>query len=533
MLYVNFSNAVVAFCISVCYTYDSNALTTIKKGVYKMHKRIISFIMAALLLASSFTACSENSSENEENETTQEETAVDAAAETETETETEDSRASVEDGLPERDFGGATFTLLTRDDYIDTFMPEELTGEGVNDTLYQRNLKISDRFNVAMQYVSHPCNYGDQATQWNNLLANSVTSGDGAYDLVAGYAATVVNIVSKGIFRNWNEVPYVNMSQPWWSEQIQDAFTVNGKMFYMTGDYSLSLWSNMYAFIFNKEIAENYNIENLYDVVREGKWTLDKLQEISEKCSSDIDGNGVYDENDAYGMTSNWSTAIDTFQISCGMKVLSKTESGSLEFTLNNERSTAVLEKVNKLYHESHGAYAADGDAYFDKIYLDGRALFFPQYFDGTTKLREMDADYGILPYPKFDEEQENYINTSRDNFDLFALTIDVKDVEMSGIITEALAAESYRTVIPQYYDVVLKVKNSRDEDSAEMIDIIRDTLSFDLGYLCSSTLNGAGHFFVNLVRINSSDIASKCASSERSINKLLKKMLEAYGVEE
>ncbi len=498
-----------------------------------MNKRILTLVLAALLTSSSFIACSENKAENDGIEAVQNETVEETAAataESETETETEDSRASVEDGLPEKDYGGTTFTLLTRDGYVENFMPEELTGEGVNDAEYQRNVKIGERFNVKLQSVSRPSDYGD--TSWNNLLVNSATAGDAAYDLAAGYAATVVDIVSKGVLYNWNEVPYINMSQPWWSEQIQDAFTVNGKMFYMTGDYSLSLWSNMYAFIFNKEIAENYNVENLYDVVREGKWTLDKLQEISEKCSSDIDGNGVYDENDAYGLTSSWSTAIDTFQISCEMRVLSKNEAGSLEFTLNTERSTAVLEKVAKLYHESHCAYTASGDEHYEKIYLDGRALFLPQYFEATNKLREMDADYGVLPYPKFDETQENYINTSRDNFDLFVLTVDAKDIEMSGIITEALAAESYRTVIPQYYDVVLKVKNSRDEDSAEMIDLIRDTLSFDLGYLCSSSLSGAGHFFVNLVRDNNTDIASKCASNTKVINKLLDKMLKAYGVE-
>lgn len=112
----------------------------------------------------------------------------------------------------------------------------------------------------------------------------------------------------------------------------------------------------------------------------------------------------------------------------------------------------------------------------------------------------------------------------------LFALPLDVKDLEMSGIITEALCAESYRTVIPVYYDVVLKTKNSRDEESAEMIDIIRDTLTFDLGYLCSTSLSEIGHIFVNLIRENATDLASRYATRESAAQTALDEMLAAYG---
>ena len=76
----------------------------------------------------------------------------------------------------------------------------------------------------------------------------------------------------------------------------------------------------------------------------------------------------------------------------------------------------------------------------------------------------------------------------------------------------------------------MLKTKNSRDEESAEMIDIIRDSLTFDLGYLCSTSLNGLGHIFVNLVRKNSADLASRFASAEKAAQSALEEMLAAYG---
>jgi hypothetical protein len=190
------------------------------------------------------------------------------------------------------------------------------------------------------------------------------------------------------------------------------------------------------------------------------------------------------------------------------------------------------VEKVNNLYHTTHGAYTDSSSNYMDNMFRADRALMYATYFEKITALRDMESDFGILPYPKYDTDQETYSSTSRDNFDLFVVPIDVKDPEFTGIITEALCAESYRSVVPKYYDVVLKSKTSRDEESAEMIDIIRDNLTFDIGYLCSSSLSGAGHIFVGLIRSNSNDLVSKFTSIEKPTKKLLEKMLVSYGIE-
>ena len=161
-------------------------------------------------------------------------------------------------------------------------------------------------------------------------------AGDKAYDLVAGYASTIPEVVTKGILLDWNTVPYIDMSRPWWSEQVKDVFTINGKMFLTTGDYSLALWDNMFAFLFNKQVAEDHDVGDLYAMVREGKWTMDKLQELCSLCVVDLNGDGKYDASDKYGLVSNWSTAIDTFQTACDMQIVSKTDSGSLALTINS-----------------------------------------------------------------------------------------------------------------------------------------------------------------------------------------------------
>ena len=106
-------------------------------------------------------------------------------------------------------------------------------------------------------------------------------------------------------------------------------------------------------------------------------------------------------------------------------------------------------------------------------------------------------------------------------------------DPEFVGIITEALAAESYKSVVPAYYDVVLKTKASRDEDSAEMIDLIRDTIIIDFGYIHSTALNTVGHLFVQQVRAGTSNIVSAFKSAEKAAQKKLDAIVDFYYSEE
>lgn len=490
-------------------------------------RKLLALLLAAVLASSGLVGCGSAEPEAETNGG-----ASDAAVET-TPQDTETTRDQISDNLPDKDFGGRNFHLLTRQNYFHKFMPEDMTGEAVNDALYARNTEIMERYNITMSYTAPACEWGSSSKTWNQDLENSVMAGDGAYDLVAGYASTVPEVVTKNILLNWHDVPYIDLSRPWWSERVSEALTVNGKLFLLTGDYSLSLWDDMFGFLFNKQVALDFGIEDLYSLTREGKWTMDKLSQFCAQVSNDSNGDGTWDENDTYGLVSNWSTSIDTFQISCEMDLVSHTDDGGLKITMMSEKAVDILSRVTSLYNDAHAAYAYNegGDlTRYNNMFSGGQTLFYAIFFANISSLRDMETDFGILPYPKLDEAQVQYASTSRDNFDLFVLPIDVKDQEFSGIITEALCAESYRSVVPTYYDVVLKTKTSRDEESAEMIDIIRDSLTFDLGYLCSTSLNGLGHLFVNLVRNDSTDLASKYAGAEKAAQSALEEMLAAYG---
>jgi hypothetical protein len=100
-----------------------------------------------------------------------------------------------------------------------------------------------------------------------------------------------------------------------------------------------------------------------------------------------------------------------------------------------------------------------------------------------VTLLRTMETDFGIIPPPKFDEAQENY-HVSVDAWCTSAVSIPltVPSIETTGLILEALTFESRYTLLPAYYDINLKTKFARDDESKEMIDLILANRFYDLG---------------------------------------------------
>lgn len=498
-------------------------------------KKLIAWVLL-LAMVVSFAACGSQDDGGKTAETTAPSVdAVDttAAGDNAETTAPVDARELVSDGLPDQKFD-TTFTIMDRTKYVYEFEAEKITGELINDMIYKRNNIVSERFGVEFQYVTLDCDWGGQATEFNNKLLASVMTNDGAYDLVAGYAATIPALVSQGIFHNWADMAHNDFSKPWWSKEVAEELTINGKSFMVTGDLSLALWKGMNCLFFNKELAKNYGIEDMYGMVERGEWTFDRLIALTTDVYADLDNNQTANDADLYGLLCGRSTEIDSLKEAFEIKVTEKGEDGFPKFTFSNERTFDIVKRLNAYIHESGNVFlTADGNAEARAkqatAFSEGKGIFFTSTLGVSETLRSMEGDFGIIPYPKYDDKQKSYHSTSLDEFSLFLVPTDAKNPEMSSIITEALCAESYKKVIPAFYDVALKTRDSRDEDSAKMIDMIRDGLIFDWGYIHSNALGGVGHLFVIHVRDNNNSIATAYDSSAKIYGVYLKRVLEVY----
>ena len=155
------------------------------------------------------------------------------------------------------------------------------------------------------------------------------------------------------------------------------------------------------------------------------------------------------------------------------------------------EKTVAALEKIADFYYNMTGTYATMSDAEGEvPMFRDGLVLFVPSIFnDAFNTYRYMDDEYGILPYPKWDEAQESYLTNARDQYTILGLPITNTDTDFAGTIIEAMCCESYRTVYPAYYDIALKGKYSADRDTANIIDIIMSGRNYDFAYLLAIEL--------------------------------------------
>ena len=490
--------------------------------------KLLSFILSLLLFGSSFLSCSQPAAE----EAGTSEGSPSSAENPPAAEEAPEPEPDPFDLLPAKDYEGRTYTMLSRALYISDQWTEGLTGEAFNDAVFDRNTAVEDKYNVTVAATPINGEWGDR-TSFLNAVRSSVQAGDGAYDLIEGYAATIGDGFADHLYYNLNDVPGLQLEQGWWSSLVRDELTVNGRLFAVTGDIAVSLWKNMQVIFFNKDMMKEYGLDSPYSLVLEGKWTLDAYLAMIADKAIDLDGNGTMNEADRYGALYYDTLAFDNLHNAFGVPMTARDADGAVTLSLFNDMTVFIAEITTNMAYENPdirftGGTVGDTRTKSVQQFTEGAALFFTSVLEDAEVMRDMTADFGILPPPKYDEAQEHYYTTSRDGRSMFVIPVDVKDVEFAGTITEALCVAGNRKVIPVYYDTVLKTKTARDEESGAMLDLIRDGLVLDFAAEYAVQTNRAGFIIRDCIE-GKKELASFFKGSEKAWNKMFEKFLEPY----
>ena len=494
------------------------------KGVY-----LIIIICMLLLLA----ACGENtdSSNNisndgkEQDEIVQENT-VDTVL-----------RENTPDLLPDDlDFNGAEIRIFHRnstggfDDWQYEISVGEEIGEIVNDAIYHRNKNVEERLNVQITSIS-------MAGDWSNrdrfmrAVRTSVNSGSDDYDLIAGYAYYLPAFAPEGLLYNLKNVPYLNPEAEWWSADCSEQMTIDGKLYYITGDFAITLLRSMNVIFFNKKLAQDLSIDNLYRIVLDGDFTIDKMSEIIKDTYRDFNGDGNRDRGDMYGYATSTGNLMNAFPSAFDQPIIKKDPDGIPQLASNTPKMIEIVDKMYNFLHQNENVFSTPESSGGDvtNMFLENRTLFMGGVVYNSDILRAMESDYGILPMPKWNKEQPAYYTVSADVYSLFCIPVTCSKIEAVGAVMEALCAESYRKVTPAYYEVALKQKYSRDEETSQMLDIVRAGLKFDFGTVNTANVEGVNAVFRHLMDDKSTDFVSRYESSENTYQTALNKLIEAY----
>ena len=493
-------------------------------------KRILTLLLACSMLLSA-VACSDNAADETQGSA---DTSASVSGTTETtgeETTGETSRADVKDNLPEISFDGREFRAASTTSTQYEFYSEEITGEATNDAVYNRNLYIEDRFGVKIVPIEY-ASLGDITGD----VAKLVQAGTDAYEVASHCAWRASTPIGAHAYRNWLEVEHIDLTQPWWNQLANDQSTINGFLYTITGDINISSLLNTYAMFFNIDLAEDYGItaESLYNLVYEGKWTVDKFIEITSAVFQDQNGNGMKDDADTFGFAAWPGISADAWLAAFDQPISGKDENGFPTPVFMTDKTVAAVEKISNFYYNTQGCYADMGTAEYEvTMFVNNQVIMVPSIFnDAFTQYRNMDAAYGIVPYPKWDEAQTRYLTNARDQYTVLGISAFKadSDLEFIGIITEALAAESYRSVFPQYYDIALKGKYSVDKDTANMVDLVLSGRNFDFSFLFGdSQFQRLPYMFRDLLADRSTDVASKYKRMEKVLARSVAKLADLY----
>jgi len=414
-----------------------------------------------------------------------------------TDSDTEDSADSViariYPDLPEdMDFDGYNFRILVRyfasenhTAYVarDIFA-ETATGEPINDAVYARNRYVEEKYNCNITQVL--------AEDHQSRLTRSVRAGTDDYDLYYTTLNEFSGSITRGEFINLNEMPYIDLEKPWWDQNAKNSLSISGKLYFTTCDLILLHNDSSSALLFNKALITSYGLEDPYELVASGNWTVDQLINMSKDISHDVNGDGIMDENDMYGFVCYRDASVSIMH-SAGGRIAEKDADDLPFLTLNTENAINALEKAFDLMYAPssfnlHKELESRDPLYYataERMFMENRALFYWILLHDVEKFRNMDADFGILPVPKLNASQASYGSTvNQYHGQAIAIPVTIENKERNGIILEALTAASKYTLIPEYYERTLQRKISRDNESEGMLDIIFSSHVYDPGYV-------------------------------------------------
>lgn len=464
-------------------------------------------------------------------------------ADTDTVTDTADPIVTTElkADIPESDFEEYEFRILARggtaaidwanDDIV--VEEDEARGDVVYKAVYERNLAVEELLNIVI--VKEEADN----TKLKKLAEQSVLAQEDLYDVIMPSLKNVTPMVQEGYIVPLSEMTYMDLSKPWYDQRCFEELSINGENYFFFSDITIRNLDAIWLYYFNKQMIDEYKLEDPYELVENGTWTMDKMTEMAKATTND-DGDGVPTKSDKWGIVGH-DYIITASYVGAGERITSVNSDGEIELTMNNERIYEVIDAVTGMY-DYWIRYSLTSKAYGDAVsigfepkdnytellgvFTSGNALFMGECMASIEDMRQSNVEYGIVPSPKLNLEQDEYYSAVNDIAACMAIPVTNSDLDRTSIVIEALAAESHDTVIPAYYETAIKSKYARDTVSADMLDLIRESVSYDLGiYYNWGELSGR---FCYMVYNGGEGFASMYSANEQKAQSELETFLAA-----
>ena len=407
------------------------------------------------------------------------------------------------------------------------FEIENITGDVLDDAIYDRNKIVSDDYGVNFVY------YENSYNAINEDLKLQVDGGLDEYDLYVGHKESVIQCAQNNYLYDLASIDDMDLNAPWWDALCRENMTVDDKTYLITGDIFPSSMVITSCLTFNRKMFKDRNMTEPFALVDEGKWTMAEFSAMLADVTDDKNGDGkIVPEDDIYGLTT-WMMDVP-YSLFYGL--------GGMFCTINEDeqpelsyKNSDIVDRYEMIYDVivTKQSYFITVESDYSKnyeVFSDGRALFCDITLGKITQfLLDMTDKYGIVPMPKFDTNQKQYLSFVNGATSLVMVSKTSSDVDFVGTILDAMGAYNKGSVTPTLFESVTALKAAQDPDSSRMVDKILENRVYDFAYFAALSISDIVRNQLIAKQPNvSSTLGREGAGSGRQLSKIMEKWNEA-----
>lgn len=487
-------------------------------------KRILASALAALMLVGTMASCANDSGVTDDTQ----------------------SRETIDEGslketldIPDTKYNDLELIFLTRDDSewsTNEIFSEKANEDNISNAVYERNDMIREKYGVIIK------EFKEAIAQHDQRVTTEVGAPTGDFSAVVSNTLVSASLAASGFLWDLNsdDIEYMDFTKSWWDTQLVQGMSIGERLHFVTGDLLTADNDATFAILFNKSLATDARLPNLYELVDSNQWTMDKFYEFEQTTKQDKDGNGKLEYNsDICGFAYTGDSPY-CMMYAGGVSVTAKDEDDEPVYMLDVGRADDIAEKCRLIFSKEYTVdmnQPGDGNdivSVGQECFGGGHALFFGECLQCVTRMRGFDVDFGILPYPMFDANQSGYHSVMHLTGSVVSIprsVVETSKVSLTAVTSmlEAMSCFAQPTLTEQYYEINLKSKHSKDAESGPMIDKILASRVCDLAYYYNWGNGIVSQLGNTMLPGSSKSIASQNKTYEKSIEGAIKKTLMRF----
>ena len=466
-------------------------------------KKLITLILAVIMIASLFAACNNNPNPpettkkpagSEQQKETGGATGGDGTGDA-TDTPAKDPEKTLNVDLDALDYGNREFYIFHWKTGNPEFAANEEADEGdpINNALYMRNLRIEEGLGIKLNF--HGENGGDtEQDAFRNKYETRINDPETPVDIIASYSRTAPYMLIGGHTVDlYGYSDDLDINKVWWPNNVRQEHEIKGRLFYTSGDASTGLLTMMEIFFVNKTMLAGlgHDYEQFVKDVINGKWTIDKFIEMTSEVYQDVDDKPGKSVGDIFGLVTGAVTGSDSLYIGMGYRLFDISSEDDVVYTLSDdllgENANSYVKKINDWW-SSNGVLCTGmngiptiGNSNMAEQFSSSKALFLSHrigYFDASV----CEVDFTILPAPKLNEAQTMYLTNVGNPYSLFSISASALDKDLCAQMLQTWGYYGYELTTPAIFEVTFKGKFAKDDYAIQLFDIIRSGITFEIG---------------------------------------------------